>query len=100
MTRPALNQAVQICEHVALEGKPVLWGRRNEPNGLEDSGWQFRCAVKSAESPTGVKIWSVDELINADPTVCLIINCSIGTIVHRPEHEEDWTVIPEDPGAA
>lgn len=95
--RPALSQGVQICEHVAQEGIPILWGRRNEPNGSEDSGWQFCCAVHRVESTAGAAIWSVDELINADPTICLIINCSIGTIVHRPEHGNDWTVVPENP---
>ena len=95
--RPDLDQAVQVCEHIANEGKPVLWGRRNEAEGAEDSGWQFRCAVNAVESPTGFRFWSVHELIAEDSSLCLIINCPSGAMVERADPEQDWTVTGFDP---
>ena len=89
---PGLDLAVQVCEHIANEGKPILWGRRNEADGVEDSGWQFRCAGDTVESPTGFRFWSVSEILNEDPAICLIINCPHGSIVQRAGSDEDWRV--------
>jgi len=94
---PDLEQAVQVCEHIAKEGKPVLWGRRNEAEGVEDSGWQFRCAADLVESPTGFRFWSVNDVITEDPTLCLIINCPNGATVERSGAGEDWVVTGYDP---
>jgi hypothetical protein len=95
--RPDLDHAVQVCEHIANEGKPVLWGRRNEADGSEDSGWQFRCTGDSVEPPTGFRFWSIHELIEEDPSVSMIINCPLGATVERSQPEEDWVVTGYDP---
>mgnify|MGYP001814462235 CR=1 FL=1 len=95
--RPDLDQAVQVCEHIANEGKPALWGRRNEAERAEDSGWQFRCAGNSVESPTGFRFWSVDELIAEDPMIGMIINSPSGATVERRGPKDDWVVRGFDP---
>ncbi len=95
--RPDLNHAVQVCEHIANDGKPVLWGRRNAPDGLEDSGWQFRCNGDKVESPASFERWPINELITIDPSILSIVNCPNGARVERGDPEEDWTVIGFDP---
>ena len=92
MVRPDLHHAVQVCEHIVRDGKPALWGGRSGPDSIEDSGWQFRCSADTVELPTGFKYWSVEELLQSDPAICLIINCPHGAVVERSGPDDDWRV--------
>ena len=84
--------AVLLCEHVAKEGKPILRGRRDQPQSPEDSGWQFRCNVASEEDIKKVQIWSVREVLETDPTLRAIITQPYGTVVERIRPDADWNI--------
>jgi len=77
---------------VAKEGKPILRGRRDKPLSPEDSGWQFRCNVASEEDIKKAQIWSVREVIEADPTLRAIIAQPYGTVVERIRPDADWKI--------
>ncbi len=89
--------AAILCEHVAREECPILRGRRDTPLSPEDSGWQFRCNRILEESVEQAKIWSIAEVIEADPSVASIVHYPYGTIVERASCEADWVVSRFDP---
>ena len=84
--------AVLLCEHVAEHEKPILRGRRDAPQSPEDSGWQFRCNVASEETIEKAQIWSVKEVLEADPTLRAIIEQPVGTIVERISPDVEWKI--------
>jgi hypothetical protein len=88
------HSAVLLCPHVAVEGSPILFGRRDEPAFPEDSGWQFTCGADTGhgdESPA--KFWSVEEVLQKEPSLREHIECAAGTEVIRTSETVAWQVV-------
>jgi hypothetical protein len=90
--------AVLLCHHVAKEGKPILRGRRDEPVSDEDSGWQFRCNAVPSKDIKKAQIWSLQEVLQLDPSLRSIVDLPHGKIVERRSRQESWIVSAVDAG--
>ena len=89
--------AILLCGHIAVEGRPILRGRRDRPMSPEDSGWQFRCNKAPAEYVDDAQIWSISEVLEMDPTIAPIIDEPFGTTVERSSPEVEWVVAHFEP---
>lgn len=82
--------AVFVCHHVAELGRPILRGKRDEPDFPEDTGWQFLC--NSHEPETRALIWALEEVVAREPGLDDFVDCPPGTELVRPEEDHAWIV--------
>jgi hypothetical protein len=85
--------AAIVCAHVAAGRSPILLAERSEPEEAADSGWQFLCGVEH-EDWTEAKVWSVQEVIDTDPSLAALIDLPIGTRLARSAPDASWENIP------
>ena len=85
--------AAIVCAHVAAGRLPILLAERSEPEEPADSGWQFLCGVER-EDWNEAKVWSVQEVIDTDPSLAALIDLPIGTRLARPAPDARWENLP------
>jgi hypothetical protein len=88
-----LGSAAIVCGHVAAGRLPILLAERSAPEDPADSGWQFLCAVER-EDWNEAKVWSLQEIIDTDPSLATLIDLPIGTRLSRATSTADWENIP------
>jgi hypothetical protein len=86
--------AAIVCGHVAKQQMPILRARRDAPAFPEDSGWQFLCNCGEDESESEAQIWSVNEVLQHEPTLKEFIDAPAGIVLTRPSPESPWQVVP------
>jgi hypothetical protein len=84
------NYAAILCIHVANRESPILRAVRDEPVDPDDSGWQFHCNSRDVEKESEAKIWSVNEVIELEPTLSPFINLPPGTKLTRSSKDSKW----------
>lgn len=85
---PDLRAAV-ICSHCS-EGVPILRAVRSKPVDDADSGWQFLCGVTAHNNIGGLKVWSIEEILEKEPTLKSWLDLSYGTAITRPREDLHW----------
>lgn len=90
MKRTLLTQAAIVCEHVALRCGAVQRAVRSDPAAEEDSGWQFLCGEREAEDEKKAAVWSVQEVVDYEPSLASWIDSDIGTVIERSSHHVSW----------
>lgn len=77
------NKGAIVCEHVAVQGKPILLAQKDEVVADDDSGWQFLCGA-SDESQAGAQVWSLQEVVDYDNSIQgLVTSAEDGCYVRR-----------------
>jgi len=77
-----------VCSHVATQGCPILYAERTEAIDEADSGWQFLCYTGVDEEDA--KIWSVNEIIELEPSLKDFMNRPVGTTLFRKDGNSPW----------
>jgi|GraSoiStandDraft_28_1057319.scaffolds.fasta_scaffold1436173_1 hypothetical protein len=90
MKRSILTKGAIVCEHVALCSATVRRAVRSEPVAVEDSGWQFLCGEVEMENEENAAIWSVQEVVDYEPSLAAWIDSGIGTVLERSKNCETW----------
>ena len=73
---------------ITVEGKPVGYMYREEPNNPQDSGWRFMSGYESQEymdKTSNHAIYDVNTIANYDPEIIPFLNASIGSAFERNE---------------
>ena len=86
--------AAIVCPHVARQGLPVLWARRDHPSFPEDSGWQFLCGIHDHHNEEPA-IWALTTVLRHEPTLSPFMEDPEGTILTRRSSGEPWRSIVE-----
>lgn len=86
------HSAAVVCPHVAMHGLPILFGRRDEPAFPEDSGWQFTCGAAEHGEEPAAKLWSVNDVLRAEPSLRGYILCPENTELARQNGAMEWRV--------
>jgi hypothetical protein len=90
MRRIEGSLAVIVCQHIGQDGVQICRGSRSEQIVPEDSGWQFSCEKYNVEDESKASVWSVNELLDFDPSLKSWINSDIGTTIIRNSGETNW----------
>jgi len=90
-----LRSAAIVCGHVAAGRLPILLAERSAPEDPADSGWQFLCAVEQ-ENWNEAKVWSLQEVIDTDPSLAALIDLPIGTRLARETSTAKWENVPDE----
>lgn len=99
MTSPLpLNTAAIVCPFVAAKRLPIIFAARDEPTEPADSGWQF--LSKETVSGDDLKVWSVGEVLDREPSLSRFINYPVGTELWRESTFDPWMVRDKSDGAA
>lgn len=89
-----------VCYHVAKEGYPILYARRDSPVCPEDSGWQFLCYSGKEEKVDEAQTWSVDEVLEFEPSLRELIGCEPIAVLRRTNKTASWQIVPaSEPGS-
>jgi hypothetical protein len=83
-----------VCYHVAKKGYPILFAKRDGPMYPEDSGWQFLCYSGEEEKVDEAQIWTVDEVLELEPSLRELIGCEPVTRLHRIDKTTPWQCLP------
>ena len=79
-----------VCDHVALQGHPILHAARSEPTEPEDSGWQFLCG--HGGHSTNAQIWALHEVLALEPTLVEFVDLPYGRQVNRNTINDKWVI--------
>lgn len=82
--------AVIVCQHIDQDGVQICRGSRSEKIASEDSGWQFSCGKYKAEDESKASVWSINEILDFDPSLKNWIDSDIGTTIMRHPGETNW----------
>ena len=86
------GQAAIVCGHIANKRFPILSAFRTAPGFEEDSGWQFFCGTVHDEDPDEAEIWSVEEVLEHEPSLRPLIHLASDVQLTRDSLEDEWVV--------
>lgn len=73
---------------ITVEGYPVRFMYREEPDDKSDSGWRFMSGFESdeyLENSDGTGIYDVNTIANYDPSIIPLLNSPIGSVFEKAE---------------
>lgn len=84
------NLGAIVCGHVARGGLPILGAIRDEPQDPGDSGWQFMCYSGQEESIADAQIWSIQQVLELEPSLRPFVDLTTGTRIERASVADEW----------
>ncbi len=92
MTNERLDRsgAAIVCPFVAQERMPIVYAFRSETTEPADSGWQFLSEMEV--SVDDLKVLSVSEIIEYEPSLKDYIDLPEGTELRRASGDDEWRV--------
>jgi hypothetical protein len=82
--------AAIVCPFVAAKRLPIIYACRDEPTEPADSGWQF--LSKEQVSPGNLKVWSLNEVFDYEPSLCQFMSVPCGTELWRESVSDSWMI--------
>jgi hypothetical protein len=90
-------------DKITVDGEPVGFMYREEPDNEIDSGWRFLAGTESEEylnDSRNLSIWDVNTIANYDPDIVPYLNAPIRSAFERTEDDDfvetDFQPPPED----
>jgi hypothetical protein len=86
---PLLNRsmgAAYASDHITVDGRPVGFMYREEPDNDVDSGWRFLSGDESQDyidNTDNLAIYDLNTIANYDPTIIPFLDFAIGTELER-----------------
>ena len=84
------NKGAIVCEHVARHLVAIRKAVRSRPVAAEDSGWQFLCGEFEGEDPKNAAIWSIQEVINHEPSLGQWIESEFDVVIEKAMNSDAW----------
>jgi hypothetical protein len=89
-TSSNLQGAAVVCPYIAAKRLPVIYAVRDEPTEPADSGWQF--LSKETVGPEDLKVWSLQEILDYEPSLRAHMGVPIGTELWRESVADAWMI--------
>ena len=86
------SDSVPIKGIAAIGSHPILRAKRTSPCDPADSGWQFLCDSGEEEDIGLAQLWSVEEVLDLEPSLSSYLTLPVGTNVRRAHIREAWDV--------
>jgi hypothetical protein len=78
---------------ITVQGFPVRFMYREEPDSGADSGWRFFSGFESddyANDPRNTSIYDVNTIANYDPSIIDLLDSPVGTAFEKPSETEQF----------
>jgi hypothetical protein len=88
--------ACYASDHITVDGHPVGFMYREEPDNEIDSGWRFLSGLETDEyvnTPANIGIHDVNTLANYDPDIIPLLDAPPGSAFER---DDDGHFMPID----
>lgn len=87
---------------ITVEGYPVRFMYREEPDNEVDSGWRFFSGFEDddyMDGPNNHAVYDVNTIANYDPSIIPLLDSPIGSVFEKPPESEQFIpVIDWAPG--
>lgn len=83
---------------ITVEGYPVRFMYREEPDNEIDSGWRFMSGFESDEymdDPENMAIYDVNTIANYDPSIIPFLNAPMGSAFEKTQESERFEVVAD-----
>ena len=91
-------------DKITVEGYPVRFMYREEPDNDVDSGWRFMSGFESddyMDNPDNHGVFDVNTIANYDPSIIPLLDSKIGSVFEKADGDElfnevtDWKLSDE-----
>jgi len=82
--------AAIVCPFVAAKKRLIVYACKDEPTEPADSGWQF--LSKEEVRPEDLKVWSLNEVLEYEPSLRLFMDVPYGTEIRRESGSGQWII--------
>ena len=95
-----LVEAMGSCiasDRITVDGAPVGYMYREEPDNALDSGWRFFAGDESDEycgDTTNFEIYDVNTIANYDPSIVSYLESPLGSAFERPREGDPFLPCP------
>jgi hypothetical protein len=82
-------------DHITVDGMPVRFMDREEPNNEDDCGWQFYSGLETqeyVENPDNFAFYEVNTIANYDPAIIPYLDRPVGTRLERIPGTDEFKV--------
>jgi hypothetical protein len=91
MDETIMAKGAILSRSVAEGGKPILYAERSDPLDEFDSGWQFLSNEEESLTAEEVRIWTIGEVLEHEPTLGKFVHMREGTKFFRVTKSSQWT---------
>jgi hypothetical protein len=78
-----MERLVAVCPHLDEGESTVAWAMRDEPAGLNDSGWRLVCSAGEAGEISVNLRWTIAHLLRKEPGLAPYIDSIAGTTIQK-----------------
>ena len=85
-------------DRITVEGYPVRFMYREQPDNQFDSGWRFMSGFEDDEymsDPTNHAIYDVNTIANYDPSIIPFLDSNAGSAFEKDEGTEQFKVVSD-----
>jgi hypothetical protein len=79
-----------VCPFIAAKKRVIVYAYKDEPTEPADSGWQF--LSNEQVSPDDLKVWSLNEVLDYEPSLRPFMDVPIGTKLWRESASDSWMI--------
>lgn len=83
---------------ITVEGFPVRFMYREQPDNGLDSGWRFMAGFEDdayMKKPDNHAVYNVNTIANYDPAIITFLDAPIGSVFERPDLNNDFVQITD-----
>jgi hypothetical protein len=81
---------------ITVEGKPIMYMYRENPQNGKDSGWRFLSGLEDDEYMKKMEnhsVYDVNTIANYDPTIVLFLDAPIGSEFEKEDVHSQFKLI-------
>jgi len=86
-------------DRITVEGLPVRFMYREEPENEDDTGWRFCSAIDEDEAymedPNNIGFFDVNTIANYDRSIIPYLMSPVGAAFEKPPGADDWKPIED-----
>jgi len=85
-------------DKITVEGYPVRFMYREEPDNEVDSGWRFMSGFENDEymdNPDNHEVYDVNTIANYDPSIIPFLNSEIGSVYEKADGNEQFSAVTD-----
>ncbi len=85
-------------DYITVEGNPVFFMYREEPDNDVDSGWRFMSGLEDEDymnDANNLDAYDVNTIANYDPSIIPYLHAPVGTAYERGPNVDEFTLITD-----
>jgi hypothetical protein len=85
-------------DRITVEGYPVRFMYREEPDNQVDSGWRFMSGFEDDEymnDPQNIAVYDVNTIANYDPSIIPFLEAPVGSVYEKANGAEQFVRVTD-----